>query len=233
MKCIIVDDELPALRLLTDYVEKTPELQLVGTAEDAFKAMALLNSQKIDIMLLDIQMPELTGIDLLKSLSHKPYTIFTTAYPQYALEGYELNVVDYLLKPITFERFLKAVNKVFDLHNLTLNSSRNKSTDNAKKYMFVKADYKLLKVVFNEILYIEGLSEYVKIFTENRQIITLQSLKNLEITLPQDRFIRIHKSYIISIPKVKAIVGNSVEIGSKKITIGKSYRDKVMRRLKE
>ncbi len=227
LNCLIVDDELPALHLLTDYVKKIPELNLAGRAEDAFHALEILHSQKIDLLFLDIQMPQLTGINMLKSLKNKPLVIFTTAYNKYALEGYELDVVDYLLKPITFERFLKAVNKAVSLYELK-NKNAGDAVDAGKNYLFVKADYKLIKVYFDDIIYIEGLSEYVIIHTSEKKIITLQSLKKLEEILPAKQFLRIHKSYIISLPKVAAIVGNSVEIAGEKITIGKSYREKVL-----
>ncbi len=228
INCLVVDDELPALRLLSDYVQKIPELELTGTAEDAFSALEILHSQKVDLLFLDIQMPGLTGINMLKSLKNKPYVIFTTAYAKYALDGYDLDVVDYLLKPITFDRFLKAVNKVMELYKMKNRPEEGEQISTKKDHIFVKADYKLIKVFFNDILYIEGLSEYVIIHVPNKNIITLQSLKNLEEILPSDRFLRIHKSYIVSLPKISAIVGNSVEIAGKKITIGKSYREKVI-----
>ncbi len=232
MNCIVIDDELPALHLLADYVKKVPDLNLVGTAEDAFKAMELLNSRQVDLMFLDIQMPELTGINFIKSLTRRPYTVFTTAYAEYALEGYELNVVDYLLKPITFERFLKAVNKVKEMHELAAKSPSDKSGTASKEYIFVKADYKLVKVSFDEINYIQGMSEYVRIFTDTQQIITLQTLKSFGAQLPPDRFLRIHKSYIVPIKKIKAIIGNTVEVPGKNIPIGRNYREKVFEILK-
>jgi len=230
---MIVDDEIPSLRLLTDYVNKISDLQLVGTAEDAFRSLELLHSEKVDLLFLDIEMPGLSGIDMLKSLAQKPYVILITAYKEYALEGYDLNVIDYLLKPVTFDRFLKAVNKVIERHRLKNHAVNSSVGVKTKDHFFVKADYKLVKIFFDDILYIEGLSEYVRIHTDKERIITLQALKNLEEILPADRFLRIHKSFIISIPKIKAIVGNSVEIAGNKITIGKSYREKVLKILKD
>jgi len=233
LNCLLVDDEVPALRLLTDYVNKIPDLHLAGTAEDAFQALELLHTNRIDLLFLDIEMPELTGIEMLKSLVQKPYVVLITAYKEYALESYDLNVVDYLLKPVTFDRFLKATNKVIERNRLKNNSAFSPTINESKDHFFVKADYKLVKIYFNEILYIEGLSEYVRIHTEKEKIITLQSLKNLESILPESMFLRIHKSFIVSIPKIKAIVGNAVEIAGSKLTIGKSYRDKALKILKE
>lgn len=235
MKCIVIEDETPAIKLLVDYISKIPKMELIATCDTAIKALDVLNSQKIDLMFLDIHMPGLTGIEMLKTLNTKPMVIITSAYSEYAIEGYELDVVDYLLKPVSFERFLKSVNKAIGRnvskgrHNVDHGSLNE---ENVKDHMFVKSDYKLVKVVYNEILFIEGMSEYVRIHTHNKKIVTLKSLKNLVDELPADQFIRIHKSFIVSIPKITAIVGNSLEIDGKLITVGKSYRSKVMAFLK-
>ena len=223
IKCIIADDEHPALQLLANYISKMPELELVAQCENALEANQFLQEGKIDLIFLDIQMPDLTGLDLLKSLKNKPVVILTTAYSEYALESYELDVTDYLVKPFSFERFIQAVNKAQELITL----KKNKGSQAGKPHLFVKADYKKVKLNYEDILYIEGLREYVSFFTKDKRIIVLESMKNLESTLPADEFIRVHKSYIVSIEKVDAVVGNLLEIGDKQIPVGKSYREKV------
>ena len=224
IKCLIVDDEYPALVLLEDYISKMPELELVAKCENAMEANQHLKENNIDVMFLDIQMPDLTGLELLKSLKQKPVVILTTAYSEYALEGYELDVTDYLVKPFSFERFVQSVNKAKEL--IALKKGGKQGTA-AKPHFFVKADYKKVRINHEDILYIEGLREYVSIYTQDKRIITLEAMKNLETTLPNDQFIRVHKSYIIAIDKVNALVGNMVEIGNKQIPIGKIYREKV------
>ncbi|OQX79843.1 MAG: DNA-binding response regulator [Bacteroidetes bacterium 4484_249] len=234
MKCIIVDDESPAIQILSNYVSKMPVLQLVDTCDNAMKAIEVLHKNPVDLIFLDIHMPGMSGLDFIRSLKFKPLVILITAYPQYALEGFELDVVDYLLKPVSFERFVQAVNKALErTGNKSFADSRPAETENrveVKDYMFVKADYKLVKVIFNKIVYIEGLREYVRIHTtDNQRIITLQSLRHLEEMLPEKKFIRIHKSYIVAIEKINAIVGNSIEIGKELLPIGKSYKENVLK----
>lgn len=225
--CLVVDDEHPALKLLEDYISKMPELELVAKCDNALDANNILQDQPVDLMFLDIQMPDLTGLDFIKSLKRKPVIILTTAYSEYALEGYELDVTDYLLKPFSFERFMQAVNKAQEL--IILKKKEKTSIKTAKDHIFVKADYKKVKVNFDDILYIEGLREYVSFFTKDKRIVTLEAMKNLEQILPADQFIRVHKSYIIPLKKVEAVVGNMLEIAGKNIPIGKSYREKVMK----
>ncbi|MFK7908356.1 MAG: LytR/AlgR family response regulator transcription factor [Chitinophagales bacterium] len=232
MKCLIVDDEYLALQLLENYVSKIPSLQLVGKCNNALQTLEVLRKQTVDLLFLDIQMPDLTGLELLKTLPNPPMVIFTTAYSEYALEGYELNVLDYLLKPIAFERFVKAINKaeeLFTLQNKEISiQNLNLLKPASKDYIMVKADYKNLKVRFEDILYVEGLKEYVSIYTTTgKRIVTHSTMKNMEHILPSDQFMRIHKSYIISLPKVEAIVGNMLEINKQDIPIGRSYRTKV------
>lgn len=226
MKCLIADDEYPALVLLEDYISKTPELELVAKCENAMEANQYIKEGEIDLMFLDIQMPDLTGLELLKSLKHKPLVILTTAYSEYALESYELDVTDYLVKPFSFERFVQSVNKAKELIHLK-RAGKQQSGSAQKPHFFVKADYKKVRVNLEDIRYIEGLREYVSIYTRDKRIITLEAMKNLEASLPNDQFIRIHKSYIIAIDKVTALVGNMVELGDKQIPIGKMYREKV------
>lgn len=233
IKCIIVDDEQLARTLLENYIQKLPRLELIKKCKSPMEAMELLQDENIDLMFLDIQMPDLTGVELLKSLPSKPVVIFTTAYPEYALEGYQLDVIDYLLKPFSFERFVQSINKATEhIKLLRFQPPNTTSTSRPRKsYITVKADHKLYKLKFDDILYIEGLKEYVSYYTENQRIIALQSLKGLEETLPKDQFMRIHKSYIVNIEKIRTLEGNMVELAGKKLPIGKSYRGMVSRKI--
>ena len=239
--CLLVDDENLALRLLEDYVNKIPQLTIVGKCQNALSALQILQTQQIDILFLDIQMPDLTGIELIKILKNKPEIILTTAYAEHALEGYQLDVTDYLLKPIPFERFVQAVNKAMEYRNLRnagvsniqIKSAPVSAAAPASDYMFVKSDYKQIKVPYADILYIEGLREYVSIYTKEKRIVTLETLKNLELTLPAQQFLRIHKSYIINTTTVEALNGNMVEMGKIKVPIGKNYREATLSVLKQ
>lgn len=224
VRCLIVDDEQLARELIAAYCNKIPNLEVVAQCKSPIEAIDIIQKEEIDLLFLDIQMPDLTGIELLKTLSIKPQVIFTTAYSEYALEGYELEVVDYLLKPIPFERFMQAYNKA--LKNL-LPKTAAPETNPAADYLILKADHKTHKVKHSDILYIEGLKEYVSYYTKDQRIIVLQSLKSLEESLPPSQFIRIHKSYIINKSHVQVIEGNQVAILDKKIPIGKSYKDDV------
>jgi DNA-binding LytR/AlgR family response regulator len=236
INCIIVDDEQYARKLLAGYIEKIPNLELVKQCRNSFEAMQALQESKIDLMFLDIQMPDLTGVEFLKTLKHKPIVIFTSAYHEYALEGYELDVIDYMLKPISFERFMQGVNKAIELVYLK-NSQNNGINDAASSdlskqatgFIYLKADYKSYKIKYNDILFIEGLKEYVTYYTKERKYIVLKSLKNLEKTLPQNQFKRVHKSYIVNTDNIDSFYGNTIEIGDKEIPIGKSFADDVKR----
>jgi len=230
---IIVDDEPLALDVLETYIEKIPELNLVQRCNNALEANEALKVHDIDLMFLDIQMPQLTGTDFLKTLSNPPLVIFTTAYANYALEGFELNAIDYLLKPISLERFMKAVNKAVEQIELQRKDSAATITDgDNKSFIFVKADKKLIKVSYSEIIYIEGLKDYVIIRQDTGRIITLQTMKSLEEKLPSGIFKRIHRSYIINLNKINAIVGNMVEVTekgqAKHLPVGKNYRDELL-----
>lgn len=230
---IIVDDEPLALDVLETYLEKMPDLNLVQRCTNAFEANEALKNHDIDLMFLDIQMPQLTGIDFLKTLTDPPLVVFTTAYSNYAIEGFELNATDYLLKPISLERFMKSVNKCVDQIELKRKESASHvEIGDAEDFIFVKADKKFVKVKFSEVLYIEGLKDYVIIRTEKGRVITLQTMKSLEEKLPSKIFRRIHRSYIVNIDKVEAIVGNMVEViekgQQKHLPIGKNYRDELL-----
>lgn len=229
MKTLIVDDEALARKLLTDYVSKVPELELVGQCEDAIEASAFMKKQEVDLLLLDIEMPGLTGVELLKSLQTQPITIFTTAYEQYALKGYELNVIDYLLKPIPFERFFAAINKALEYHKL---QARPSQTEVQKDYFFVKADYKIQKIAYGDILFVEGMREYVRIHTTSRRITVRQSMNKLETSLPAN-FIRIHRSHIINLDNLESISPHGVTVAGQELPVSKSYRDALQARIEE
>jgi len=230
IKVIIVDDEPLALDILETFIEKMPDLRLVTRCNNALEAHEALKNNSIDIMFLDIQMPQLTGIDFVKTLANPPMVIFTTAYSEYAVEGFELDAVDYLLKPIAFERFTKSVNKAIE--KMKSQSAEISSINEEDGFFFVKADKKFIKVNFDDILYIEGLKDYVIIRQDTTRVITLQTMKSLEAKLPSTVFRRIHRSYILNINKIKAVVGNMVEIvekgQAKHIPIGKNYRDALL-----
>jgi len=230
--CLIVDDEQLARKLLEEFVAKVPMLELRGMCKNPMEAMEIIKSEPIDIMFLDIQMPELTGVEFMKSLNQKPATIFTTAYSEYALEGYQLDVIDYLVKPFPFERFLKAVNKAIDFIDLKRNAqhSDTRIAEDAD-FVLLHADHKIYKVKLKDIKYIEGLKEYVSYYTSEKRIIVLQSLKSIEESLPSDKFIRVHRSYIVPIDKIKSLDGNQVQIGDKLIPIGRSYKEDVLKRV--
>lgn len=221
MKCIIVDDEPLALDVLENFIKRMPDLELVARCDNAMQALQTLQQQSVDLMFSDIEMPEFNGLDLLKSLPNKPLTIFTTAHPEYALQGYELDIVDYLLKPIAFERFVKSVNKARELMNYKKGDSGKDGLD----YIFIKSEQKYIKVNFSDILYIEALADYVKVHTPEKRIITLQTMKNLEEKLSGDKFMRIHRSYIIALDKISSISGNVIFINNEEIPIGKNFRD--------
>ena len=228
LHCIIIDDEPIARKGLKEYINDVEFLQLAGEFENPMKAMDTLMQQPVDLIFLDIQMPKITGLEFLRSLSSPPAVIFTTAYPQYAIDGFELNAVDYLLKPFSFERFWKAVLKVKLLHE----SGRTVAQPGAAKdYFFIKSDSKLVKIHYNEILYVEALQNYVAIHTVDKKFITYLTFKSVEEHLPADQFLKIHKSYIIALPRVDSIEGNEVRIGSHSLPISRTSREEIMEKL--
>src|SRR6478735_6321390 len=231
MRCLIVDDEPLALDVLENYIGKVPELELVGRCTSAMEALDFLNKNEVDLLFLDIQMSDLTGIQLLKSLTDPPMVVFTTAYQNYALEGYELDVLDYLMKPIPFDRFVKAVNKARDIYQLRkTNEEVQVSVENDKSYIFVKSEHQMIKVDFDDILYIEGLKDYVKIVCKTgRPILSLQNVRAIESKLPTKRFQRVHESYIVSLDNIDFIRRGRITILDKEIPIGDSYKDAFMK----
>jgi DNA-binding LytR/AlgR family response regulator len=242
IRCLAVDDEAYATKIIADYISKVPYLELVGTTTSAIEALTRVQSGEIDLIFLDIQMPDLTGIQFLKLYGGKCKVILTTAYPEYALDGFEHDVVDYLLKPIAFDRFLKAAQKAFNLINPvkeqivpTQEAIPVIAVNNQPDYMFIKGESKnkFLKVDYSDILYIEGLKNYVSVFTPAQRIVTYQALRDLETTLPKPPFYRVHKSYIISVDKIRMVNGNTVYIGEQSIPIGETYRDGFLRMIRE
>jgi len=228
-KCIIVDDEPLARELIRGHVEKLENFEIIAECSDAMKALNILREKQVDLIFMDIQMPQITGIDFLKTLKHPPKVIITTAYREYALEGFELDVVDYLLKPITFERFLKSVNKFYQMNQedvqVVAGVSAEKTAD--ESFVYIKENKKVVKVRLSEIRYIEGLSEYVQVFTDKRKIITKTSMAQMEEKLPSESFLRIHKSFIVSISKIEAFTAYTIEIQGKELPIGRSFKNAV------
>ena len=222
--CLIVEDEPLARHLLTEYVSKVPYLNLVKACSSALEAMEVLRTNPVDLLFLDVQMPELTGIAFLKSLQKKPLVILTTAYSEYALEGYELDITDYLLKPITFERFLKAVDKVNQRMSGVQPVVVEKTIESAPNFIFVKDGTKLVKIRWDDILYVEGLKDYVTIHTRTQKVISLQRLKVLEEQLPADKFIRVHNSFIVALDAIDSVHKDKIQIGQASVPIGDTYK---------
>lgn len=245
IRCIAVDDEAYASEILATYIRRIPFLELVGTTTNAFEALTLVQDGKVDLVFLDIQMPELTGIQFLKICGNKCKVILTTAYPEYALDGFEHDVVDYLLKPVSFERFYKAAQKVQTLLTppapIQVVQSVPESTENTAPpvagadYMFIKGESKnkFIKVSYDDILYIEGLKNYISIFTPTERIITYLTLKDMESYLSKTRFLRVHKSYIVAIDKIRMVDGNAIYINDITLPIGETYREEFFRVIRE
>jgi two-component system, LytTR family, response regulator len=225
LNCVIIEDEPLARNLMTEYVRKVPELNLLNAFSNPLEALEALRTLSVDLLFLDVQMPEITGISLLKVLKKRPLVVLTTAYSEYALEGYELDVADYLLKPITFERFLKSVDKIMQrLEAEPKHMITQAENSPAPTFVFVKDGTKLVKIQLDEILYVEGLKDYVTIHTTHQKITTLQRMKALEEQLPADKFIRIHNSFIVALNAIEVVQKNEVEIKGASLPIGDTYR---------
>lgn len=237
IRCLVVDDEPPAREVIRRYVQDVPTLELAGECSNAVQALATLQQQPVDLIFLDIRMPQLDGTTFLKTLKNPPRVIFTTAYPEYALEGYELDIVDYLLKPVRFDRFLKAVNKAFPLGSQQADTATaflaSPAPEEKKNESFVyfRADRKMQKVMLHEILYIESMKDYVKIVTTGGVIITKQSITSVEAMLSEKLFVRTHRSFIVAIDKIRSYTNELIEIDKAEIPIGKLYRNGVMKML--
>ncbi|WP_439132023.1 LytR/AlgR family response regulator transcription factor [Polaribacter sp.] len=221
VKCVLVDDEPMAREILTSYIDKIPNLELIKSCKNAAEVLVFMQDNTADVYFLDINMPEITGLSLAKIISKKAQIIFTTAYRDYAVEGFDLQVADYLLKPISFDRFLQAVEKVKPI----------KKEEESNQFIFVRADRKMVKIDFNSILYIESLSDYVKIYTPETTFITRETISNLEEQLPQNIFLRIHRSYIVSLHQIISYTNEFIEIQQKALPISRGYKERVLQKL--
>ena len=234
-RCLIIDDEPPARDVIRRYVEQIDLLELAGECANAIQALNVLQQQRIDLIFLDIRMPQLSGTDFLKTLKNPPKIIFTTAYAEYAVEGYELDVVDYLMKPVRFDRFLKAVNKAVPAPQSQDKQPLPKAPAPEEKkndsFVYFRADRKMVKVFLHEILYIESMKDYVKVITVNATIITKQSISSVEAMLPENLFVRTHRSFIVSLNKVRSFTHELIEVSNGSIPVGKLYRNGVMKML--
>jgi two-component system, LytTR family, response regulator len=229
IRCLVVDDEPPAREILKRYIKEMPSLALTGECANAMQALNFLQQQPIDLVFLDINMPQLKGTDLLKNVKRLPKVIFTTAFTEYALEGYELDVIDYLLKPIQFDRFVKAVHKALQSGADMIMNTTPASEIGQEAFVYFRADRKMVKVMLRDIFYIESMKDYIKVCTANGIIITKQSMISVEAMLPGNHFIRTHRSFIVSLQRIKSFTHEIIEVDKMQIPIGKLFRNKVMR----
>ncbi len=223
INCIIIDDEHPAIRQMEKYVQAVPFLKLLGSFDNAIEPIQFLKSHEIDLVFLDIEMEDFTGLQFIRSLKTKPATVLTTAYDQYAIEAFNLNVSDYLLKPISFERFIQSVDKIYD--QFARKHFGNDASVSVRNYIFVKTEYKLQRIDFKDIMFIEGKGEYLKIHCSGERIMTLMSFRDLEKSLPSGQFVRVHKSFIVHLEKIDKIERQRIFIGKESIPISNTYRD--------
>ncbi len=226
LNCIIIDDEPIARKLLQEYIEETDFLALAGTAENPLKATGLINNLDVDLVFLDINMPKMNGLQFLRSAVNMPMVIITTAYGQYALDGFEMAVVDYLVKPFSLERFLKASRKALELKTLKL--KQNTPAKPEPGYFYVKCDGKIERVVYDELLYVEAMANYVTLYTLNKKLVVYLTIKGIQEKLPEDLFLQVHKSYIVNMNRINSIEGNMLNVGTMRISIGQSFYDQVM-----
>ena len=230
IKCLVIDDEPPAQIVLQKYIAQVPSLELMGVCNSAVEAISFLQDRSVDLLFLDIQMPELLGTKFVRALNNPPKVIFTTAYRKFAIEGFELNAVDYLLKPISFDRFLMAVNRILQL-NIQPTNGNLQGTEpyphHDRPFLYVRSDKKMVKIMFDEILFFESLKDYLKIVTTNKTIITRQSISSLEEMLPKESFLRIHRSYIIAINKIDSYNGETIDIAKNELPIGRFFKHEV------
>ena len=231
INCIVIDDEPLARKGIKEYIEELDFLNLVGEFDSPIKANTLLSSVDVQLFFLDIQMPKITGLDFFKTLKHPPPVIFTTAYPEYALEGFDLNALDYLVKPISFERFLKAANKAKEYYELRLKNQKLSGKEESPDHVFIKADGRIIKILFENILFIEALQNYIAVHTKDKKYISYLTLQSLLEFLPLPGFVKTHKSFIVSVNKVDSIEGNNLQIGQHYIPVSRSLKEEVMEKL--
>ena len=231
IKCIIVDDEPLAIRLLESHIEKLPEISIIAKCENAMQAMAVIQKEEADLILLDIQMPELTGLEFLQAMQNPPQVIFTTAYRNYAIDAFEFDVVDYLLKPISFERFVKAINKFYLRTNRNPKVVPGNNKLSESKFIYIKKNKTVFKILIDEIKFIKSIKDYIKIHTTNEDHMTKQMIGKLESLLPDSDFIRVHNSYIVNIQHIDSISPNYIGIKEEKIPIGRSFKNYVLKKL--
>ena len=226
IRCIIVEDETLAQNVIQSHLQRTPGFELVGICNNALEATETLNTHDVDLIFLDVQLPGMTGLNFLRTLQDPPLVVLTTAHAEYALESYEFNVIDYLLKPISFERFSKTVNKIVDGKLFTQAAKEKQPWPH--DHIFIKSSGKFFKVNFSEIIYVESMKDYLKIYTADYRLITHQTMNDMEKTLPAKQFMRVHKSYIVSLAHIRTIQANNIEAGKASIPIGSNYKEKVM-----
>jgi DNA-binding LytR/AlgR family response regulator len=226
LKCIVVEDEILAQDVIRTHLARIGQIELLGVYRTAPEAMVALESLDVDVLFLDIRLPGMSGLHFLRGLTDPPLVVLTTAYAEYALESYEFNVIDYLLKPISFERFSKAVNKILEGRLYSLASTPVEARD--EDHIFIKSNSKFFRVDFSEILYVQGMKDYLKLYTPDFTLVTHHTMNEMEKTLPARQFLRVHRSYIVAIKHIRAIYGNSIELGKVTIPIGVNYKDTVM-----
>jgi DNA-binding LytR/AlgR family response regulator len=227
IKCIIIEDERLAQDVIKNHLQRSGRFELAGTYRNAPEAREALEQEAVDLIFLDIQLPGMTGLNFLRSLSHPPLVVFTTSYPEYALESYEFNVIDYLLKPVSYERFSKTIDKIID--GKIFKSPGIDVKPLIRDHIFIRSEGKFYRISFSEIFYIEGMKDYLKIHTADQMIVTHQTMLDMENILPGNNFIRIHKSYIVSTSHIRAVFGNSVDMGKAQLPIGLNYKERIMR----
>ena len=233
IRCLIVDDEPVAREILEDHLSRINTFRLAGSCKNAMEAFKIINAESIDLIFLDINMPEISGLSFARSINKNIKIIFTTAYREYAVDGFDLQAVDYLLKPISFERFLQAVNKYLDENTTVRSFTENEVSEEKNDFMFIRSDRKMVKIDFSEILFIESISDYIKIHLSDKTIITRETMSNIEVKLPQREFIRVHRSFIVAFPKIDSFTNETIEVSKHEIPISRSYRESVLLRLEK
>ncbi len=231
IKCMIIDDEPLAIELLETHIAAIEELELIATCASAIEASSIIRNKEVELLFLDIQMPRLNGIEFVKTLRTKPKIVITSAHREYAYEAFQIDAVDYLLKPVTFERFLTSINKIFDKSSFNVSNQNQQEANKSRAFIYVKVKRKMMKIQLDEILYVESLGDYVKIICQSQKVVAQQKISLMEDKLPGDQFLRIHRSFIVSLQHLKTFSTTTVEIAEREIPIGRSYKEWVMKRL--